>query len=64
MKKVVSETISDKEDMKPEYDFSNMQGGVRGKYYKAYRAGHKLLFIKRMALPRSNILSLKTEQLC
>jgi hypothetical protein len=26
--------------MRPEYDFENMRGGVRGKYYKAYRAGH------------------------
>ena len=27
-------------DMRPEYDFANMKGGIRGKYYKAYRAGH------------------------
>ena len=46
MKKAVSKTISDKEEMKPEYDFSNMQGGVRGKYYKAYRAGHKVVIHK------------------
>lgn len=26
--------------MRAEYDFSAMAGGVRGKYYKAYRAGH------------------------
>jgi hypothetical protein len=26
--------------MLPEYDFKNMSGGVRGKYYKHYRAGH------------------------
>lgn len=26
--------------MKSEYDFAKMKGGVRGKYYKAYRAGH------------------------
>ncbi len=26
--------------MRPEYDFKNMKGGVRGKHYKAYRAGH------------------------
>jgi len=26
--------------MLPEYDFKNMPGGARGKYYKAYRAGH------------------------
>lgn len=28
--------------MKAEYDFSSMKGAVRGKYYKAYRAGHKV----------------------
>jgi hypothetical protein len=43
MKKAVHEEISDKEDMKSEYDFSSMKGAVRGKYYKAYRAGHKVV---------------------
>ena len=28
------------DEMLPEYDFSKMKGGIRGKYYKAYRAGH------------------------
>ena len=28
-----------KADLRPEYDFSTMSGGVRGKYAKAYRAG-------------------------
>jgi hypothetical protein len=28
--------------MLPEYDFKNMPGGVRGKYYKAYREGHSV----------------------
>ncbi|NUO78821.1 hypothetical protein HUU05_01990 [candidate division KSB1 bacterium] len=28
--------------MRAEYDFANMTGGVRGKYYKAYRAGHTI----------------------
>lgn len=27
-------------EMLPEYDFASMKGGVRGKYYKAYREGH------------------------
>ncbi|MCZ7575132.1 MAG: hypothetical protein M5U01_41815 [Ardenticatenaceae bacterium] len=27
-------------EMRPEYDFATMKGGVKGKYYKAYRAGH------------------------
>ena len=34
------------EDMRPEYDFSTMKGGVRGKYYKAYREGHKVIVHK------------------
>ena len=42
MKKAVSNSISKKDDMKAEYDFSKMKGAVRGKYYKAYRAGHKV----------------------
>ena len=29
--------------MKSEYDFSRMKRAVRGKYYKAYRAGHKVV---------------------
>ncbi len=28
------------DDMRSEYDFSSMAGGVRGKYYEAYHAGH------------------------
>jgi hypothetical protein len=43
MKKAVSKEISEKEDMKSEYDFSSMKGAVRGKYYKAYRSGHKVV---------------------
>jgi len=43
MKRAVSNKITDKEDMKSEYDFSSMKGAVRGKYYKAYRAGHKVV---------------------
>jgi len=39
MKKEISEQVEN-DDMRPEYDFQNMKGGVRGKYYKAYRAGH------------------------
>jgi len=40
-KKNISKQVdADRDDMRPEYDFSSMTGGVRGKYYKAYRAGH------------------------
>ena len=28
--------------MKSEYDLSTMKGAVRGKYYKAYQAGHSV----------------------
>jgi hypothetical protein len=31
------------DEMRPEYDFSSMKGAVRGKYFKAYRAGHKVV---------------------
>lgn len=34
--------ISKKVEMRPEYDFTSMVGGIRGKYYKAYRAGHSV----------------------
>ena len=43
MKKAASKRISYKEDMKSEYDFSHMKVAERGKYYKAYRAGHKVV---------------------
>ncbi|MBI5583100.1 MAG: hypothetical protein HY892_04695 [Deltaproteobacteria bacterium] len=33
-------------DMREEYDFTDMKGGVRGKYYEAYRAGHKVIIHK------------------
>ena len=35
-----SAPIEAQDEMLPEYDFSKMTGGVRGKYYKAYREGH------------------------
>jgi len=41
MKKETYKTMNkEDEDMLPEYDFTKMKGGVRGKYYKAYREGH------------------------
>jgi hypothetical protein len=33
-------------EMRAEYDFSAMKGGVRGKYYEAYREGHKVVIHK------------------
>jgi len=46
MKKAVSTDISENEDMRSEYDFSSMKGAVRGKYHKAYGAGHKVMIHK------------------
>ena len=46
MKKAKTEKSPTIEDMRPEYDFSAMKGGVRGKYYKAYRKGHKVVVSK------------------
>ena len=38
MKKIESE---EEDDLRPEYDFSQMKGGVRGKYVERYRRGNK-----------------------
>lgn len=46
MKRADSKAMSVKEDMKSEYDFSKMKGAARGKYYKSYRAGHKVVVHK------------------
>jgi len=34
-----------RDDLKPEYDFARMKGGVRGKYAKAYRKGTNLVLL-------------------
>ena len=33
------------DDLRPEYEFSKMKGGVRGKYAERYRAGTNLVKI-------------------
>jgi hypothetical protein len=33
------------DDMRPEYDFASMRGGVRGKYARRYRAGTNLILL-------------------
>ncbi|MFP4033084.1 MAG: hypothetical protein ACLFTV_16120 [Desulfococcaceae bacterium] len=35
-----------KDDLREEYDFSKMEGGVRGKYAKEYREGVKLVMLE------------------
>jgi len=42
MNKVESE---EEDDLQPEYDFSQMQGGVRGKYVERYRQGTNLVLL-------------------
>jgi len=46
MKKAETGEPTTIEDMRPEYHFPTMKGGVRGKYYKAYREGHKVIIHK------------------
>jgi hypothetical protein len=42
MKKVESE---EDDDLRPEYDFSQLRGGVRGKYVERYREGTNLVLL-------------------
>jgi alpha-beta hydrolase superfamily lysophospholipase len=42
MKKEVDEL---EDELRPEYDFSKMEGGVRGKYVERYRAGTNLVLL-------------------
>jgi hypothetical protein len=32
-------------DMRPEYDFASMKGGIRGKYYERYRKGSNIVLL-------------------
>jgi hypothetical protein len=43
MKKEVKNEMED--ELRSEYDFSQMQGGVRGKYVERYRAGTNLVLL-------------------
>jgi len=33
------------DDIRPEYDFASMKGGIRGKYARRYRAGTNLILL-------------------
>jgi len=55
-------------DMRAEYDFSKIAGGVRGKYYKAYRAGHTVrirrtdgVTVVRHFVPREGAVTLEPD---
>lgn len=43
MKKEIDNEMED--ELRPEYDFSKMNGGVRGKYTQRYRAGRNLVLL-------------------
>lgn len=32
-------------EIRPEYDFSSMKGGIRGKYYEQYRKGSNVVLL-------------------
>ena len=34
------------DDLRPEYDFANMTGGVRGKYVDCYRSGTNIVLLE------------------
>jgi len=40
MKKASSRKV---DDLRPEYDFSSLKGGVRGKYYRRFQAGTNIV---------------------
>lgn len=41
--KKADDTVAD--DLRPEYDFASMKGGVRGKYAKRFREGTNIVLI-------------------
>jgi hypothetical protein len=43
MKKEVENEMED--ELRPEYDFAQMKGGVRGKYIERYRSGINLVLL-------------------
>ena len=42
MKKI---EIEEEDELRPEYDFSQLKGGVRGKYVERYREGTNLILL-------------------
>jgi hypothetical protein len=44
MKQASAQRLDD--DLRPEYDLSQLQGGVRGKYYRQATAGTNLMLIE------------------
>ena len=44
---IKSAVPSDSDDLRPEYDLSQLTGGVRGKYYERATAGTTLVLLER-----------------
>ncbi len=40
-----SRDMETEDDLRPEYDFSQLKGGVRGKYVDRYKAGTNLVLL-------------------
>jgi hypothetical protein len=58
MKMESNQTLED--DSRPEYDFSKMQGGVRGKYVERYQAGTNIVLLEpdvAQAFPTSDAVN-------
>jgi hypothetical protein len=58
MKMHSSQELED--DLRPEYDFSKMKGGVRGKYVDRYQAGTNLVLLDpdvAQAFPTSDLVN-------
>ena len=45
MKKEVNTEFNDDDELRAEYDFSQIEGGVRGKYAQRYREGTNLVLL-------------------
>lgn len=42
---MTTQRIEMEDELRSEYDFSNLQGGVRGKYVDRYRSGTNLVLL-------------------
>ena len=55
-----------KDDLRTEYDLTKLKGGVRGKYFKRYRAGTNLALLApdvRAAFPTDRAVNLALRSL-
>lgn len=58
MKKEVENEMED--ELRPEYNFAQMQGGVRGKYVERYRTGTNLVLLDpdvAQAFPNAQVVN-------